>query len=71
MHHTSSSSSNHHLFKGTTDYTLSLGASTYLTDTPAGQGNLILSGHSTPYKGVLFTDLNQVKKGDEIIVRNG
>ncbi|GAB2023460.1 class A sortase [Pseudolactococcus yaeyamensis] len=56
------------IYLGTNEYTLSLGAATYLYDTLAGEGNFVLAGHSTPYQGVLFTDLHKVEKGAKIIV---
>lgn len=56
------------VYLGTNEYTLSLGAATYLYDKPAGEGNFVLAGHSTPYQNVLFTDLHRINKGSKIFV---
>lgn len=57
------------IFRGSNEYTLSLGAGTYFYDAKAGEGNLILSGHNTPYAGMLFTNLPDIKQGAQIAVR--
>ena len=57
------------IFKGTNEFTLSLGAGTFLYDTPVGEGNFVLSGHTTPYQGVLFTNVHQIKSGARVIVK--
>lgn len=57
------------IYQGANKYTLALGTATYYYDSKAGDGNFVLAGHSTPYQNVLFTNLVDVKKGDEIRVK--
>jgi sortase A len=58
------------IFRGSNEYTLSLGVATYFYDEAVvGKGNLVLAGHSTPYEGVLLTNLSDVKERDKIEVK--
>jgi LPXTG-site transpeptidase (sortase) family protein len=57
------------IFHGSNAYTLSLGAGSYFYDDEAGTGNFILSGHNTPYPGMLFTNLVNIKEGAKIEVK--
>ena len=57
------------IYQGANEYTLALGTATYYYDSKAGEGNFVLAGHSTPYQNVLFTNLVDVKNGDEIKVK--
>jgi sortase A len=55
------------IFRGTNDYTLSIGVATYYyDDAEAGKNNIVLAGHTTPYEGVLLTNLSSVSEGDKI-----
>ncbi|MDT2525110.1 class A sortase [Enterococcus raffinosus] len=53
------------IFRGANQYTLSLGVATYYYDDAVmGEGNYVLAGHNMEQTGVIFSDLNQLVKGD-------
>ncbi|HIB1874875.1 TPA: class A sortase [Enterococcus faecium] len=55
------------IFKGATQYTLSLGAATYFyEDAAMGKGNYVLAGHNMEIHGVLFSDIDQLSEGESI-----
>lgn len=52
---------------GANQYTLSLGVATYFyEDAEMGKGNFVLAGHNMDIPGVIFSDLFNVKIGDEM-----
>lgn len=52
---------------GANQYTLSLGVATYFyEDAEMGKGNFVLAGHNMEIPGVIFSDLFNVKVGDEM-----
>ncbi|EOS7807806.1 class A sortase [Enterococcus hirae] len=53
------------IYKGATQYTLSLGAATYFyEDAEMGKGNYILAGHNMEVPGVLFSDIQKLSLGE-------
>ncbi|AGO09787.1 sortase family protein (plasmid) [Lactiplantibacillus plantarum 16] len=51
------------IYQGTNQYTLSLGATTYFAHQQMGQGNYVLAGHNMTMRGVLFSNVPQIKMG--------
>ncbi|MFD1398165.1 class A sortase [Lacticaseibacillus suilingensis] len=54
------------IMKGLSNNNLSVGAATMTADQKMGEGNYALAGHDTSSKGVLFSPLGYVKKGDSV-----
>ncbi len=53
------------IYKGTTQFTLSLGAATYFyDDAEMGKGNYVLAGHNMEMPGVLFSDIQKLSVGE-------
>nr|WP_125584356.1 class A sortase [Lacticaseibacillus jixianensis] len=56
------------IMKGLANDNLSVGAATMTADQKMGEGNYALAGHDTSHKGVLFSPLGYVKKGDNVYI---
>lgn len=53
------------IYKGTNQFTLSLGAATYFyEDSEMGKGNYVLAGHNMEVPGVLFSDIQKLSLGE-------
>lgn len=58
------------ILKGTNHENLKYGATTGLDNQKMGQGNYVLFGHNMETKHVMFSDLKDLEKGDDIILTN-
>lgn len=58
------------ILKGTNHENLKYGATTGLDNQKMGQGNYVLFGHNMETKHVMFSDLKELEKGDDIILTN-
>ena len=57
---------NLNILVGTNSVNMLYGATTGLVGQEMGKGNYVLFGHNMEQSGVLFSDLNQLKKGDKM-----
>lgn len=58
------------IIEGTNHENLKYGATTGLSNQEMGKGNYVLFGHNMEIENVMFSDLKELKKSDEIILKD-